>query len=543
MKLLLFILIILLINKIHLYLVDRTSSYIIIDSQTYLIELIPPKEGLYYDSELNQISEKNYFLYYVSIYDDSWKKYYGNPNYIFYIDSIETYNNYISELTSEKRINHIIIGVESVSDINNIKATAINNKYIFINKNKEEIKKKYSYYEKYRISSMYINFFFAGDIISDNFIIIVGIFLIVYLVAYMIIYCFAKKTEKRLFIHDYILITIIFYFFHTLLFYLITMKKKYKYYDENVYSGFIFYIFNFFQFMVKILVNIYITIQINIFEIREHSRIISNSKVVHLLACNIIFIITLQTDNPSMSEFLNCLLYFLAMISLSIFFSSYKNTLKEKYEDAINNEPEYIPTLTLKKKLLHIHYISFFAFIVIHFLIYFIFNKYFTEYKTQKFIFIFINYSELIPLLIISVLYYPRKLPEDYIEEYRDNDNVLDEVNIEENSKFRYIYNYEINKKEQDEELYFNNYKKDINNGNNIFIIENPFSDIKYEENININNNINNNKENQNSNNNIEEEPILVKKNDEENIIEDNNNEGDILDFTHTKLGFVDIYF
>ena len=155
---------------------------------------------------------------------------------------------------------------------------------------------------------------------------------------------------------------------------------------------------------------------------------------------------------------------------------------------------------------------------------------YLNEYRTIKFIFIFINYSDLILLLILALVYYQRELPPYYIEEERDiGENSFNNQNVDENDEFKTIYNFAFNQK--DEEIYFKNFQKDENTNANIVLIENPFNENKLEE---INNN-----------NNKEGKILIIKEkneNDNQNK-EDNNVEKDILDLTHTKLGFVDFSF
>jgi hypothetical protein len=163
------------------------------------------------------------------------------------------------------------------------------------------------------------------------------------------------------------------------------------------------------------------------------------------------------------------------------------------------------------------------------------------EYRTAKFIFIFINYSDLILLLIIAIVYYPRELPPYYIEEDREiEDNLFNNQNVEEIDDFKTIYNFAFNQK--DEEIYFKNFQKE--ECANIVLIENPFNENKLEE-INFEENekikVNNDK------NQVEDEgKILIAKDNNENDNQnkdDINKEKDILDLTHTKLGFIDFSF
>ena len=216
---------------------------------------------------------------------------------------------------------------------------------------------------------------------------------------------------------------------------------------------------------------------------------------------------------------------------------NYKQLFKEKYDDIMQNEPDYLQSLILKKKLLHIHFNSCLLFILLHIAVCFLMRFYFMEYRTIKFIFIFINYSDLILVLIMTIVHYPRKLPPYYIEEDRDPLENINNNNLEENNFFKNIYSYAFN--EKNEEEYFKNYKKD--ESPNLVIIENPFNESKLEE-TNIDDEEDEEEEKEDNGKNIkgEEDQILIDKNnngDKVNII--NVPDKDILDLSHTKLGFI----
>ena len=161
---------------------------------------------------------------------------------------------------------------------------------------------------------------------------------------------------------------------------------------------------------------------------------------------------------------------------------------------------------------------------------------YLIKYRTIKFIFIFINYSDFVLLIIMALVYYPRDLPPYYIEEAREiGDNIFFNQNVEENDDFKTIYNFAFNQK--DEEIYFKNFQKDENA--NIVLIENPFNENKLEEII-----LEQEKDkNKNKDKSIENEGkyLVTKENNENNNQnkEDINVEKDILDLTHTKLGLI----
>ena len=265
--------------------------------------------------------------------------------------------------------------------------------------------------------------------------------------------------------------------------------------------------------------------------------ILGNSKVIHLLSCIIFFIISFQKENTYLSEVLNCFFYFVNFISILCMFFNYKQLFEEKYEETIQNEPDYMPALLLKRKLLNVHFYSCTTFIIFHIAFYFVMRFYFIEYRTIKFIFIFINYSDLIFLLILTFVHYPFKLPHNYIEEDRDPMDPGLNNNEEGNNIFRSIIFYAFDKK--DEEEYFKYYKKD--ECPNLVIIENPFSESKLDEENNIEDKENEEKENNDDNKGEEEQILIDKNNNVDKINAINSSDKDILDLTHSKLGFIDI--
>ena len=528
------------LEQINLYLIGETDSYMIINSKNYSLELIPYKTGLHSDLEKNEISVTNNLFYYITFEDIYWRNIlikYKNTFFTLYLENINAFKRYYPDIVKEKKIKVIIIGIEPNFDKNEIQLDEVN-KYIFINKNSIDIKNKYSNFSINNICSTFITFYYQGDIIFDDFVILSGFFIILFILAYAVVcYNYRKHNDKYLFIQDYILAVLFFYFFHTLFLYLITSKKKYKYFDEDTFSGALYIIFNILQFFVKLLPNIFAAIQVNVFEVREHSMILGNSKVIHLLSCIIFFIISFQKENTYLSEVLNCFFYFVNFISILCMFFNYKQLFEEKYEETIQNEPDYMPVLLLKRKLLNVHFYSCTIFIIFHIVFYFVMRFYFIEYRTIKFIFIFINYSDLIFLLILTFVHYPFKLPHNYIEEDRDPMDPGLNNSEEGNNIFRSIIFYAFDKK--DEEEYFKNYKKD--ECPNLVIIENPFSESKLDEANNIEDKENEEKENNDDNKGEEEQILIDKNNNVDKINAINIFDKDILDLTHSKLGFIDI--
>ena len=537
------IIVFLLFHLNNLYLISKTFSYIIIDSYNLTLDLIPTKNVLSSNIDKNQISELNIIFYYLTSDDHNWKSIlnkYRNTHFTFYIEGIGTFNKIYPEIKNEKKISNLIIGVgdsdifdknELVAKINETK------KYIFINKNQEIIKNNFRIFSIRNLCSIYINFFYAGDIFCDKFIFFIGIFMIICIIFYSIICYKARQNNQYLFTQDYILTNLFFYFFHKLLFYYITSKKIYKYFDEEIFSGVIYILFNSFQFFAKLLPNLLATGQLNIFEIREHSAMLGNSKVIHLFSCSIFFIISFQKENAELSESLNCCMYLINLMSIIYMYFSYKSLFQDKYADSVQNEPECLSAIILKRKLLLFHFASISLFILVHICFFCFMRYYLIKYRTIKFIFIFINYSDFVLLIIMALVYYPRDLPPYYIEEAREiGDNIFFNQNVEENDDFKTIYNFAFNQK--DEEIYFKNFQKDENA--NIVLIENPFNENKLEEII-----FKQEKDkNKNKDKSIENEGkyLVTKENNENNNQnkEDINVEKDILDLTHTKLGLIE---
>jgi hypothetical protein len=273
--------IIIILTKINIYLtkdliVSSHSEYITIKNDTgisekYTLELVHPKDKYILDIDSNLISSTNNVFYYLSYNDTKWKYtiVYSSNVYTLYIEDMETFLSIIEDIIKEKsvnlRIKNIIIGYDSVLNKNEIKSYADKvNINIFINRQKEEIRKKYMVYSDKNFCSTYINFLYSGDVFADNFVIFIFVFIILYLSFWTFVHHKARKNGKYLFIHSYILTILLFYLFHSILLLIISMKKKYEYFDEEIYSGWLYNFFNFFQFFIKLLPSLFSTIQINI---------------------------------------------------------------------------------------------------------------------------------------------------------------------------------------------------------------------------------------------------------------------------------------
>ena len=494
MQFLILLLIIFIQIKINLgnnFIVYDHSEYISImdtngKTKNYNLEIITPDNKFYCNIESNLISQINNLFYYLTNNDINWKKIIPiTSNYFtIYFEDLNTFYSKIDEILKEKsviiRVKQIIIGFNSSYDKNELNIdTYPNDINIFINRNKNEIQQKYSLLSNSVFCSTYINFNYSGDVYADCFVIFAFCFLLIFIIFWGFIHNKVRKNNnKYLFVHSYILVVLFFYFFHSLFFLIITMKKKYQYFDEDIYSGAFYNVFNFFQFFTKLLPALCATIQLNLIELREHYRIIRNSKVIHVLSANIFFVISLENENQNLSEILNGILYVLIVICLFYMFIQIKNCLEEKILDAIIDDQEIVPTLKYKQKLLYIHWFSILGFIIIYFFITSIFKYNFEEYRTLKFIIIIINYSDLFLLILICGIYFPRDLPPQFIEQIIIEPDI--NINNEENDYFENIYAYDLT----DEEKYFENYK--AGDMAKIVIIENPFNENKIDTEMEI---------------------------------------------------------
>ena len=134
---------------------DHTEYISIMDTngktQNYILEIITPGNKLYYNLESNLISQINNLFYYLTNNDVNWKDTIAlsSKNFAIYFEDLNTFYSKINEVMNEsrviQRIKQIIIGVNSNFDNNLLKIdTYPKDINIFVNKNNDEIKKKYS---------------------------------------------------------------------------------------------------------------------------------------------------------------------------------------------------------------------------------------------------------------------------------------------------------------------------------------------------------------------------------------------------------------
>ena len=460
----------------YITITNKNTGY----SNNYNLEFID--DNIILNEKSSEIIYSNNIFYYLSYNDTKWKDIISTYRnlIIIYCEDVNTYLSKIEEITKHKlynnKIKNIIIGCDPSFDKSDLilynKKSNVN---YYITREKDDINKHFFLSTTDNIfSTLYFNFYYSGDVIADILVMSILCFLVIFIIIWIFIHQKARKNSQYLFIHSYILFILILYFCHTLLYAIITFKKKYQYFDEDNYSGALYNIFNFFQFFTKLLPGLCTTIQINLLELKEHYRIIRNSKVIHILSVNIFFIISFQNGSENLSLILNDLLYISNIICLFYMFMQFKHCLEEKLLDAIIDEPDSVPTLKYKKKLLFLHSLIIIVFVGFYFIIKYTLKLMFQEYITIKFIITFINYSDLLLLFFIIGIYFPRKLPPQFVEpiilEFDVNEN-----NAVENDYFENIYAYDLT----DEEKFFEDYK--IGESSDIVIIENPYNQNKIE--------------------------------------------------------------
>ena len=170
-------------------------------SEKYTLELIFPKKSPNLNTESNKIEQNNNLFFFISNNDTKWKDViiYSRKSFIVYVEDFNKFSSIFSDM-KDYRIKQIIIGYNSTIDKNEISLySEKTDKAIFINNQKEEIKKKYLSYSNEIICSTEINILYDGDVIADKFVMFIFIFLILFIGACILIHSICRKTSKFLF--------------------------------------------------------------------------------------------------------------------------------------------------------------------------------------------------------------------------------------------------------------------------------------------------------------------------------------------------------
>ena len=466
---------------------------------------------------------------------------YKVSDYFFlYFQDMQSFYENVEEINSKgyyKYISAIIIGSTTPYKKNETIQLLEKKVDIFINSDTNIIEKLYSKYNDDISCNIYYQFTYTGNIIAENLCFFFFIVIVLLLIIWLIILYLAKRNNNNIFIHGYILALFIFYFLSSL-FLLLFFEKNEENKKESFeyFSGFLFNIFKFFLFFTKFLVSICISLQLNILELRDHYQLTKNSRANIYIFVICFFIISLQNENMATSEFCNVSLYLVINLSLLCLFCKLRSSINNRLNEALGEQPIMYPALKLKNKLLKIHTITIFLFDVSLTTIYLYYREHLNEYRTLRFILIFITYSDLPLVLLLTFIYFPRKLPEHYVEEsqYEIPDFGVELIG---NNQFNNIF---VLNTKTDENIYFENYSLD--EFYDVVLVENPFSEKplskekgdKNKENINIeNNSINDDNEDI-----ITQDEENKKLETKDKINEDEENQ-DIYDTDNLKIGYI----
>ena len=431
----------------------------------------------------NTIEINNKIFYY---YDKNEKNFqniivnYSPIIYYEYLDDLINTKNLIEKYSNN--ISAIIINSDNskfVNTINNIKDILI---FIYNDSSyNNTIKEKYSYFNINNTCSIKISVLFTSDIISKRLSLIFSIFIFLLLIFWIRTYIKAKKNKENLFVHLIILLIILFYLIHSILF----IKWTYSFNYENVGSNYtlfniLFLFIRFLLFFIKILIGFCLCIQLNIIELKEHYHIIKESKspLIHLMI--VVFILSFESyssflDNPnifiSTSEMINIFYYLFVII---IFFYRYKKIKNIIIQRIINSFPERYPDLSsllIKKKILYKHCYCLIILDIIIILMYLIITFLLNDYKNMKMSVLLLHYFDILFLIGLIIVYFPMKINNYYIEysfledfKYFKNKKNKNDTIIYKNN----IYNDD---NDYDEE---ENINLLIKNDLKLFLVENP---------------------------------------------------------------------
>ena len=417
---------------------------------------------------------------------------YKRSDYFFiYFQDMQTFDKNVDALYLNgyyKYISAIIIGSSTAYEKNEQKKLLENKVDIFINSDTNLITNLYSTYKDSVSCNIYYQFTYTGNIIAENLCLFFFILVILFLLIWVLIFYLAKRNNNNIFIHGYILSIFIFYFFSSLFLLLFFEKiKENKRESFDYFSGILFNLFKFFLFFTKFLVAISASLQVNILELRDHYQLTKNSRANIYIFVICFFIMSLQNENMDTSEFCNVVLYLEINLSLVCLFCKIKSSIDIRLNEALGEQPIMLPALKLKKKILKIHTLIIFLFDVLLTTIYMYYRGHFAEYRTLRFILIFITYSDLPLVLLLIFIYFPRKLPEHYVE---DSQYEIPDFGVEliGNNQFNNIF---VLNTKTDENIYFENYSLD--EFYDVVLVENPFSEkplIKQKEEKNENSKI-----------------------------------------------------
>lgn len=355
------------------------------------------------------------------------------------------------------------------------------NLYIFLYNDKyynNIIKEKYSIFSVNNTCSIKISILFKIDIISQKISIFLVIFFSLILFSWIFIYKQAKDKKQKLFIHSTILLILILYLIHSII--LIIWIYNFNYNDiENNYSiwRLSFFLLRFFSFFIKIIISFCLCMQLNIIELKEHYDIIKESKspLIHILL--IIFALSFEYDETNIQnkniftyELFN-MFYYLFVVCIFIYrYTKIKNIIYQRIIDSYPERGVDIPSLLIKKSILIKHsYMIILANIFIY-LFYLIITFSLRQYKNMKLSVILLHHYDIVFLIGIVAIYFPKKLPMYYIEySFLEGFSCFKNKNNKDVIIYNKIKYYNSNYDKEEYLLSKNDY--------DLFLVENPFYD------------------------------------------------------------------
>lgn len=460
--------------------------------KNYQITLISKLE-----TNLNTIEINNKSFYYFNKSDENFENIIVNYTPIIYFEHINDFfesKNIIQNYPN--CIDAIIINYNNTKYINNIN---INEIYIFLYNDNDYnyiIKNNYSYFNINNTCSIKISIIFKIDIISKKLSLFIFIFILLLLIFWIFIYINSIINRQNLFVHSTLLVIIILYLIHSILFLKWINCFDYKNFENNYNWWNILFIFvRILFFLIKILIGFCICIQLNIIELREHYNLIKESKSPIFHMAIIAFIISLENypsllNNKkiyiSISEVFN-FLYYLFIITIFFFrYSKIRIIINRRIIDSYPERGLDVPSLLIKKNIIIRHfYISIFLSIII-ILVYLCITFFLKDYKNLKMSILLMHYNDILLLIGLMIVYFPTKINNYYIE-YSFLEG-FDYFKKKINRKNIIIYR-KLNHMDNDEEENLL-----IKNDLDLSLVENPFYNEENDDNeVDINEKENNN--------------------------------------------------
>jgi hypothetical protein len=254
----------------------------------------------------------------------------------------------------------------------------------------------------------------------------------------------------------------------------------------------------FFLFFIKIIIGFSLSYQLNLIELREHYNLIKESKSPLIHVAIIGFILCFESyssfiDNPniyiSTSEVFNIFYYIFIILVFIYRYSKIKQIIKRRIYVSFPERGLDLPSLLIKNKTLIKHSYILILLNIAIIIIYMCTTFLLYEYKNMKMSILLLHYYDVLFLIGLIIVYFPKKI-DDYYIEY----SFLEGFDLFKNKS--YNKNVIIYRKKQN---FFNNDDNDneeesllIKNDLDLFLIENP--------NYNNNNSINNEDDNDNQN-------------------------------------------